>query len=531
MMAEAPVHVFELVLLLMASAVVLALIARRLAIPPAAAFVLGGMALALTPERLTFTLDPDLAMALFLPPLLQSSAFFTVWQDFRANLRPILLLAIGAVAFTTLAVGWILKALLPDLPWAACFAFGAIISPPDAVTAGSVLERLSIPRRLTTVLMGESLVNDASGIVLYRFAVAAVLTGMFDPGLAAIQFAYVALAGIAVGVACGFVIVWLLQRLHDTHLEIAISFLAAWVCYLAAEKIGASGVLATVASGLWMGRRQHTVFSAQTRLEARATWSFVVFVLEAMVFILIGLSLRGVLDRLGTGTALGLLPLAAEITLAVILVRFVWVLFGSYVPGWIIPGLGARDPAPSLAVPCVVAWAGMRGVVSLAVALALPEGFPGRDLILFLTFVLILTTVLIQGTTLGPLIQALGLASDDDSGEREAEARARASMRQAELAAMEEQSRDVLNGAIAQDMMPEYRDRAQEAALNRKLSGAARAETMARINLRLVALEAARTSALRQNRTGELQDDILLRLERELDMDELRLRQELRALG
>ncbi len=530
-MVSTPVHAFELVLLLLASAVVLALIARRFAIPPAAAFVVGGMVLAVTPGPLTLALDPELTMALFLPPLLQSSAFFTVWRDFRANLRPILLLAIGAVIFTTLAVGWILKALLPDLPWAACFAFGAIISPPDAVTAGSVLERLRIPRRLSTILMGESLVNDASGIVLYRFAVAAALTGTFSPGLAALQFVYVALGGIAVGVGCGYGIVWILRRLHDTHLEIAISFLAAWASYLAAEALGGSGVLATVACGLWTGWRQHTVFSAQTRLEARATWSFIVFVLEAMVFILIGLSLRGVLDRLGARTALGLLPLAAEITLAAIVVRFVWVVLATYVPRLLIPGLAARDPAPSLAVTAIVAWAGMRGVVSLAVALALPEGFPGRDLILFLTFVLILATVLIQGTTLGPLIRALGIAARDGGEDRAIEARARALMRQAELAVIEEQSRDVLNGAIAQDMLPEFRDRAQKAASNPKLSGAARAETMARINLRLEALEAARAHALRQNRAGALHDDIFHHLEHELDFEELRLREDLRVLS
>ncbi len=314
-------------------------------------------------------------------------------------------------------------------------------------------------------------------------------------------------------------------------MEIAISFLAAWASYLAAEAVGASGVLATVTCGLWTGWRQHTVFSAQTRLEARATWSFIVFVLEAMVFILIGLSLRGVLDRLGARTALGILPLAAEITLAAIVVRFVWVMFATYVPRWIIPGLGARDPAPPVAVASIVAWAGMRGVVSLAVALALPAGFPGRDLILYLTFVLILVTVLIQGTTLGPLIKALGVDTGDDGKDRMIEARARASMRAAQLAVIEEQSRDVLNGAIAQDMLAEFRDLVQEASMFKHMSAAIRAERAARLSLRLDSLEAARNHALRQNRAGELHDEILLKLEHELDFEELRLREDLRGLG
>ncbi|MBV9656342.1 MAG: Na+/H+ antiporter [Acetobacteraceae bacterium] len=528
-MSHTPVHIFESILLLLASAVALSLVARRLAIPPAAAFVVGGMALALTPGPLALTLDPDLTMVLFLPPLLQASAFFTVWRDFRANLRPILSLAIGCVAFTTCAVGWILKTLQPDLPWAACFAFGAIVSPPDAVTAASVLERLHIPRRLVTVLMGESLVNDASGIVLYRFAVAAALTGAFNPGLAALQFVYVALGGVAVGIGCGFAITWLLQKLHDTHLEIAISFLAGWLAYIAAEALGASGVLATVSVGLWLGRRGHTMFSAQTRLEARATWSFVIFVLEAMVFILIGLSLRGVLDRLGPD-AWRMLPLAAEVTLATILIRFLWVLLATYLPPWIPPGLGKSRP-PTFAVACIVSWAGMRGVVSLAVALALPHDFPGRDVVLFLTFVLICSTVLVQGTTLGPLIRALGIAVNDDGSERAIKAQARASMLRAQLALLEQQSQDDLLGPIARDMLTEFRDRMEEAALDTGLTGPAKTETAAKIGLRLAALQAARAHALEQNRAGSLHDAILLSLERELDVEEIRLRADLRSLG
>ena len=290
-------------------------------------------------------------------------------------------------------------------------------------------------------------------------------------------------------------------------------------------------MLATVACGLWTGWRRHTVFSARTRLEARATWSFIVFVLEAMVFVLIGLSLRGVLDRLGAPSGARCCrwrPKSPWLPLSCGSCGWCW---APTCPRLIIPGLAARDPAPSIAVTSIIAWAGMRGVVSLAVALALPEGFPGRDLILFLTFILILATVLVQGTTLGPLIRALGVATGDDGEDRAIEARARALMRQAEFAVIEEQSRDVLNGAIAQDMLSEFRDRVQEAALNPKLSGAARAETMARISLRLDALEAARTHALRQNRAGALHDEIFLRLEHELDFEELRLRGDLRALS
>ena len=419
-----PVFIFKLILALLAVAVLLALAARRLRIPSSAAYVTGGMALAVLPGTPQLVVDPGLILALFLPPLLQSSAFFTVWRDFRANLRPILLLAIGCVAFTTLIVGVVLKFAVPALPWAACFALGAIISPPDAVSASAILERLRIPRRLRTVLEGESLVNDASGLVLYRFATAAALTGTFSAGPATVTFVYVAAAGIATGLVFGRASSWLTRRLHDVHLEIALSFLVAWSSYMAAEAIGASGVLSTVACGLTMGWQQHESFSSRTRLQARATWGFVVFVLEALVFVLIGLSLNGVLARLGARHALSLVPLALVITATLVAARFIWVFPATYLPILLWPGARAREPLPPVAIPLIVSWAGMRGVVSLAVALALPEDFPGHDLILFLTFFVILVTVLVQGTTLGPLIRLLGVARPADRDGLPPEARA-----------------------------------------------------------------------------------------------------------
>lgn len=527
-MSQSPVDTFELVLILLAAAVVLALAARRLHIPPAAAFVVGGIVIALVPGHGTIILDPELTLVLFLPPLLQSSAFFTVWRDFRANLGPILLLGVGAVAVTALGVGSVLKALVPELPWAACFTFGAIISPPDAVTAASVLERLRIPRRLYTVLMGESLVNDSSGIVFYQFAVAAALTGVFSPTFAAAEFAWVSAGGIAVGIACGAASIWLVRRMFDAHLEITISFLAAWASYIAAERLHASGVLAVVACGLWLGWRQHTTVSPETRLQMIATWSFVIFILEALVFILIGLSLRGVLDRLGEAAALSLLPLALALVAAATVIRFAWILLATYVPRLSARVRRRQGNPPSLRIMAVIGWAGMRGVVSLAVALALPADFPGRDLILFLTFVLILVTVLVQGTTLGPLITALRIAMPDSEDPQAMEVQARAKMAQARLALIEERSQDPLEGALAQDLLTEYRDRAREIAISPTRSAAARAERVGRLTLRLDALEAARESALRQHREGALHDKVLFGLERELDMEELRLRQDLR---
>ncbi len=521
------VHSFELVLILLAFAVALSVLARRLGVPTAVVFVLGGMAVAVTPGLHEVRLDPELMMTLFLPPLLMSSAYFTSWQAFRANMRPILLLAVGAVGFTTVTVAVVAHWLLPGLPWAACFALGAIVSPPDAVAAASILERLRMPRRIVTVLSGESLVNDASGLVLYRFAVAAAMTGVFDPVLATGAFIAVSAGGVVVGLLAGWLLVWLAPRLRDTHMETAAGFLAAWGSYIAAEQLGASGVLATVACGVLFGWRRHEVMSARTRLEGRAIWSFVVFVMDALVFILIGLSLHGVLGRIGPGQAAVLWPAALAVLATVIVGRFVWVFPAAHLsrPPWV----RKRDPVPSAATLTVISWAGMRGVVSLAAALALPEGFPGRDTIIVLTFAVILGTVLVQGISLGPVIKALGLSIVSGRDETPAH-RARTAAEHAALAAMELRAQDPLDGAMAGDLLAEYRDRAaapspaNPAPAN---TAARRVEREARLALRLHANAAARTRLVALAHDGELDDEGMVAVVEELDLEDLRLRRQL----
>ncbi len=236
-----PVHLFELLLLLMGLVIPLELLARRLHLPPAAALILGGMALALAPGQHDLQLDPDLTLVLFLPPLLMASAYFTVWRDFRADLRIILQLAVGAVAFTTLVVGAVAHWAMPGLPWAACFALGAIVSPPDAVAAKAVLQRVSLPPRMTVLLEGESLVNDASGLVLFRLAVAASLTGAFSVRDAVVNFGVLSVGGLAAGVLFGWVASRLLALLPDVHLSVIGSLLAAWASYIGADALGVSG--------------------------------------------------------------------------------------------------------------------------------------------------------------------------------------------------------------------------------------------------------------------------------------------------
>ncbi len=274
-----PVALFELILLLMGVVIALELAARRLHLPPSGTLILGGAALAMIPGTPNLQLNPDLALVLFLPPLLIGDAFFTVWRDFRANLRIILQLAIGAVAFTTFVVGVVAHVVVPGLPWAACFALGAIVSPPDAVAAKAVLQHVRLPQRLNVLLEGESLVNDASGLVLFRFAVAASLTGAFSATQAAVSFVTLAVGGVAAGVAAGFAIVWLARHLRDPTLNTIVGLLWAWGAYIGAEALHVSGVLAAVACGLVLGWHQHSVLSAETRLQVHAVWDTAVFVL------------------------------------------------------------------------------------------------------------------------------------------------------------------------------------------------------------------------------------------------------------
>jgi monovalent cation/hydrogen antiporter len=521
---------FELILVLMAVVIGLELLARRMRMPPAAAFILGGIALALIPGVPDIALDPDLALVLFLPPLLLSSAFFTVWRDFRANLRIILHLAVGAVVFTTLSVGLVAHWVEPSLPWAACFALGAIVSPPDAVAAKAVLQGLSLPPRLMVLLEGESLVNDASGLVLYRFAVAAALTGTFDAGQAALSFATLAVGGVIAGIAFGWFVSIVLGRLHDPTLSVIASFLAAWASYIGGEALHVSGVLTTVACGLVMGWRQHTVLSATTRIQASAVWKVAAFILESLIFILIGLSLRGVVQRLGgSWDAIGLLmPPASAIILTVILTRFVWMFPATYVPRFLIPALRRRDPYPPISVPIVMSWAGMRGVVSLAAALALPEEFPGRDFIVATTFAVILATVLVQGATLAPLIRALRLSGFSLApGTTLPEAEARARVAAAQLAEVERQSISDGKSHRHPRLVEQYGYRARAAARFSENSGGLIIHKREHFTVVLSAVVAGRVEILRLHRDGHIHDTVLHTLEHELDLEEMTARRHL----
>ncbi|HEY4251902.1 MAG TPA: cation:proton antiporter, partial [Roseomonas sp.] len=438
-------------------------------------------------------------------------------------LRPILFLAVGAVLFTTLCIAVAAKWLIPELPWAAAVALGAIVAPPDAVAATSILQRLHIPRRLVTVLEGESLVNDATSLVIYRFAVAAMITA-FSPWEAAGAFVLVGAGGIAIGWLTGRAAVWLIPRLHDTLLETTATFVLCFAVFLAAEAVHASGVMAVVTAGLVLGRSAYRKLSATTRQAALAVWGFIEFILNSLVFILIGLQLNGILERLEGYTTPMLAGLAAALSLVLIISRFVWVVPASWLPR-LVPWLRRRDPLPPWSHLIVVCWAGMRGVVSLAAALALPLEFPGRDLLVFLAFCAILATLVLQGTTLGWVIRKLRIEEKRSSTMPWDEAAARTLVAQASLARLVAHADDPLDGAIAQDILPEYRDRVR--LLDGISQGAVAAERTARLQLRLEALRHGRDRLVRHHAEDGLDDEVLHRIGQELDLEELRLRRQL----
>ncbi|MDE1995555.1 MAG: Na+/H+ antiporter [Rhizobiaceae bacterium] len=516
-------HLFELVIAMFLAIIALHYLAHRLGLPPSVALLAGGASLAFLPGLPAITVDPQLVLVIFLPPLLLDGAWSIAVARLKRHLIGIASLAIGAVLFTTVVVAVVAHLLMPSLPWAACAALGAIVSPPDAVSARAVLERVKLPGRLQILLEGESLLNDASGLVLFRFAVAAAATGAFSAGGAVGSFFLLAIGGVLVGVVVGTAWVKFVRKLGDEYLIIASTTLLAWISYLLGEFLHVSGVLATVTTGLILTWHQHTVLSAAMRMRGTSFWTVVIFLMEAAVFILIGLSLRDVVER-GGGFArlfetMALPALAVLVTLLV--ARFAWV-FGSELVIKLCNILGlTRTPPLGVGGAMVLGWAGVRGVVTLALALSLPEDFPGRDFILVMAFALILGTVLLQGTTLGRIISWAGLA--------EAEAdRARMTMSQAEAAMAQVQFsivRDLAYDGEGKLVHPQLLDRYQRRA-TMIVDYAERTEHYipmlhAHFDVVLAAVAAGRKELIRLHRAGEIDDETMHELERDLDLEEL----------
>ena len=414
---------FEVAVLLVGVAVAVAVLARWLRLPYPILLVVVGLLLSVQPGVPRFTLTPEVVLLAFLPPLLYAAAFATPWALFRRNLRAILLLAIGLVLFTMAAVAWAAHEFV-GLAWGPAFVLGAIVSPPDAVAATAIMARVRLPRATASVIEGESLVNDAAALVAYRLAVAAVLAGQFAPSRAVIDFLTVGLGGVAVGLLGALAAVrlhrWLDRTgLGDAKIIIAMTLLTPFAVYLPAEHLHVSGVLAAVTCGLWMGNHAKSVFADELLSEGRSVWQTVEFLLNALIFVAVGFQLPAVLESLGDGhTVWRLTRDAAIVSATVVVARLVWMFPGAYLPRLFDRhALGQTVDMPSWRLVTVVAWAGMRGVVSLAAAIALPADFPERDRILFLTFWVIFATLVGQGLTLPALIRLLDIHKLPDPDE------------------------------------------------------------------------------------------------------------------
>ena len=521
---------------ILAVVVLLLVAAQATRIPYPILLVIGGLGLGAVPPIPDIELDPELVLVVILPPLLYSAAYFTPLRELRRNVRPISLLAIGLVLATMLGVAVVAHAAL-ELGWAEAFVLGAIVSPTDPVAATSIARRLKAPGRIVTVVEGESLINDGTALVAYKFAVAAVVTGSFSLLEAGGDFVVNVVGGIAIGIAAGAVIAFVRRRIDAPAVEVTIALFSGYFAYLPAEAAGVSGVLAAVTVGIYMGRLTSVLTSPTTRIQGNAVWEIVQVLLNSALFVLVGLQLPAVLegiDQLATGE---ILLDGALIAGSVMAIRLLWVFPFTYLPRLLLPRVRRNDPYPPWRHTLIVAWTGMRGAVSLAAALALPlvtdagAQLPNRNLIIFCTFSVILATLLVQGLTLPPLIQLLGVDDVDETLERE-EVQARLRAAEAALARLEdlagegwvrEDTAERLRGAYG------YRHRRFSARVGDGGGGDGedevdyeeRSESYQRLTREL--LEAQRETLITMRDGGEINDDALRVLERELDLEDSRL--------
>jgi len=514
----------SLILLLVVVAAV-GVAAKRLKVPPAILLVLTGVVLALVPGLPAVRLAPEFVLLLVLPPIIYSSAVAMSWREFRFNLRPISQRAVGCVVFTTVAAAAATHWLL-GMPWPVGFVLGAIVSPPDAVAPLSIARRMQLPRRILVILEGEGLANDATALILYRFAVVAVSAGVFSFEKAAGIFAAIVAGELLWGIGVGWLMLRLRRWVDDPQIEILLSILTPFLAYWPPQHLGGSGVLATVVTGLYVSWHGMSVISAATRLQGIFFWDVLVYLVEGSVFLLTGLQARTLTTGIAEYSLSTLLISAAVVSVVVIVARFAWMFPATYLPRLLIPRIARTDPSPPWQWPFALAYTGVRGIVSLAAALAIPfatdsgDPFPDRDLILFLTFSVILVTLVGQGLLLPTVIRALGL---DNAGSRER----RVDMAE-ELAARQEAiavaierldqlaSERELPANAVQALRAQYQERLKHFEHGRAGGHQVPPDLPDEIELLLIATERARINEL--HRLGTLKDEARRRIERELDL-------------
>lgn len=497
--------------------------------------VLSGVVISVIPGLPVIALSPDIVFIIFLPPLLYNAAWNTSWRDFKANLRPIGLAAIGLVLFTTLTVAVVAHMLIPDVSWPLAFLIGAIVSPPDAIAATSVTKGLGLHPRLITILEGESLVNDASGLVAYKYALTAITAGNFVLWQASFNFLLVAAAGIAIGLMIGYVMDFVHKKfVCDPIIEVTLTFLTPFTSYLLAEHFHFSGVLAVVTTGLYLSFRSPEIFTHQSRIMASSVWDVVVFVLNGLIFILIGLQLRSVMDGISSYSAVSLALWGLAISIIVVIVRFVWVIPAAMLPRFLSKHIREKE-AFDYRNMIVMCWSGMRGVVSMAAALALPltlpDGslFPQRNLVIYLTFCVILFTLVVLGLTLPVLIRFLKIQPHSINAE-EYEVRTRVVTR---TITHIEENLSLLQDELLRNIKSKYEvkfNRLQKTDLPSNYFGEGKTlagnifNEFTQLQIDLINVE---RQALRElHQSGQNSQDVLRKIERELDLEETRLAME-----
>jgi Na+/H+ antiporter len=520
-------HAAEFLVALLVIVAGLVWTARRIRVPYPVLLLIGGLVLGLIPGLPRFELDPEIVFFVVLPPLLYVSGFFTRVRDFKANLKNIGSLAVGLVVASALAVAAVAMLLVPGITWPVALALGAIVSPPDAVAATAIAQRLAVPRRLVSILEGESLLNDATALTLYRAAVGAATTAVALSALgSAANFLYVAAGGVVVGLVAARVLAWVRSRITDTPVVITVSLLTPFAAYLPAELLGVSGVVAVVTTGLYVGRHASRIMSSEARIAGRSVWEMLVFLLNGVVFLAIGFQISSITRELEQSRLLELIGIGLVVSLVLIAVRAAWM----FLTGFAEVLKRSRRRTEVVAESVVLSWAGMRGVVSLAAVLALPvalpdgAAFPARDAMIVVTFTVILVTLVGQGLTLPLVIRAVGLARDEDEGHEEAHARRQlaelALGRIGELYEKWPTHRELLD-----QLRTTYGHRVEHAEQqhHQEPGSASEQELIDHRAIRRDVIDAEREALLQLRDEGAIDDDVLRTIERDLDLEELRM--------
>jgi CPA1 family monovalent cation:H+ antiporter len=521
---------FQIFLILLAVLAGTALLARRINVAPAILLMIAGIALAFVPGMPAVELPPEIVLLMVLPPLIYSASVAMSWREFKSNLRPIILLAVGCVIFTAFMVAAATHYLI-GLPWSVGFLLGAIVAPPDVVAPLAIARKLGMPRRVLIVLEGEGLANDATALILYRFAVAAISTGLFSLPKATGTFAVIVVCEILFGLAIGWLSLHARHRTRDPQIEITLSLLTPYLAFWIPEHLGGSGVIATVACGLYMSWNGPLLISAATRLQGIFFWDLVIFLVEGMLFLLTGFQMRQVFEKSKAFPLQEIMFTTALVVVIVIVARFAWVYPAVYVPRVLSKRLRERDPAPSWRVTFVLGFTGVRGAVSLAAALALPlalpggEGFPYRDMILFVAFGVIFITLVGLGSSLPLVVRWLGLAGDGRKeyiAEHESEIAARREALHAALKSLDAITDDrELTDEVVKLLRARHEIRSNQLPDSLDPNGHDISAAGTALTRELIASERVFIHALL--RDGKITDETRRRIERDLDLEEASL--------